>query len=291
MRRAPAALAFAVALAARAAAGAEALPAQTRVATAPVAAAAATPASGPSAAVSSAATAVPAVQDVRSTDGAPARTAPAGKPLPSVSPSSAQPAVTTTSQRQAGALRDPAPRPPTDVRVQSRFAVKAKSAQLFGGAEYLSRGDFYNSPGARVGATFYPAESIGIELHVSHYWSSLNAEAERVKKTVGLLPNSHAPSWLLLAGGRYSIGYGKLMIGGLGGAIHFEPQAFVHAGLHAHDGDVGPSFDGGLGLLMFLTPKAFARIDAAIVFDREDRSGTSVSVWGTLPSIAVGARL
>ena len=42
---------------------------------------------------------------------------------------------------------------------------------------------------------------------------------------------------------------------------------------------------------MFLTPKAFARIDAAIVFDREERSGTSVSVWGTLPSIAVGARL
>ena len=52
---------------------------------------------------------------------------------------------------------------------------------------------------------------------------------------------------MLLAGGRYSIGYGKLMIGGLGGAIHFEPQAFVHAGLHAHDGDVGPSADAGLG--------------------------------------------
>ena len=95
----------------------------------------------------------------------------------------------------------------------------------------------------------------------------------------------------MLAGGRYSIGYGKLMIGGLGGAIHFEPQAFLHAGLHAHDGDVGPSFDGGLGLLVFLTPKVFARIDAAIVFDREERSGSPVTVWGTLPSLAVGARL
>ena len=32
-------------------------------------------------------------------------------------------------------------------------------------------------------------------------------------------------------------------------------------------------------------------VATGIVFDREDRSGTSVSVWGTLPSIAVGARL
>src|SRR5262249_9444247 len=127
-------------------------------------------------------------------------------------PASASPAVTKT-QRQAGELRDPAPRPPTDVRVQSRFAVKAKAPQLFAGAEYPSRGDFYNSPGARIGVTYYPVESIGIELLVSHYWSSLNAEAERVKKTSGLIPNSHAPSWLLMAGGRYSIGYGKLLIG------------------------------------------------------------------------------
>jgi len=196
-----------------------------------------------------------------------------------------------TTQVQRGTLRDAAPRPATDVRVQSRYAVKAKTAQLFAAAEYLSRGDFYNSPGARVGAAYYPIEALGLELQVSHYWSSLNAEAERVKKTLGAIPDSHAPEWLFLAGGRYSIGYGKFMIGGLGGAIHFEPQAFIHAGLHANDGDVGPSGDAGLGLLVFLTPKLFARIDAAIVYDREDRSGQSVSVWGTLPSLGVGGTL
>jgi outer membrane beta-barrel protein len=188
-------------------------------------------------------------------------------------------------------LREPAPRPATDVRVQARFAVKAKTAQLFGGAEYLSRGDFYNSPGARIGAAYYPFESFGVELQISHYWSSLNAEGERVKRMAGLLPDSHAPSWLFLAGGRYSIGYGKLLVGGLGGAIHFEPQAFVHAGMHAHEGDVGFTADGGLGFLVYLTPKMFVRIDAAIVFDREDRSGKSVSVWGTAPSLGVGGTL
>ena len=188
-------------------------------------------------------------------------------------------------------LREPAPRPVTDVRVQSRFAVKAKTAQLFGAAEYLSRGDFYNSPGARVGGAYYPVEALGVELQIAHYWSSLNAEGERIKQMFGLLPDSHAPAWMFLLGGRYSIGYGKLMLGGLGGAIHFEPQAFVHAGLHAHDGDVGPSADAGLGLLVFLTPKLFARIDAAIVYEREDRSGGPVNVWGTVPSLGVGGTL
>jgi hypothetical protein len=219
------------------------------------------------------------------TGAAPARTTPAPAPTP------AGTRTVAAAPAPAGALHEPAPRPMTDVRVQSRFAVKAKTTQLFGAAEYLSRGDYYNSPGVRVGATYYPLEALGVELHVSHYWSSLNETAERVKRELGALPDSHAPAWLILAGGRYSIGYGKLMIGGLGGAIHFEPQAFLHVGVHAHDGDTGPSGDGGLGLLVFLTPKMFARIDAAIVYEREDRSGTTVSVWGTLPSLAVGGTL
>ena len=44
-------------------------------------------------------------------------------------------------------LHEPAPRPEAAVRVQQRFALKAKQIQIFGGFEYLSRGDFYNSPG------------------------------------------------------------------------------------------------------------------------------------------------
>jgi hypothetical protein len=177
------------------------------------------------------------------------------------------------------------------VRVQSRFAQKLKLVQVFGAVEYLSRGDFYNSPGARVGGTYYPLESLGLELQVSHYWSSLDAEAERVKETLGAIPDSHAPGWLMLAGARYSIGYGKVMVGGVGGVIHFEPQAFAHVGMHVNDGDVGPSGDVGLGFLVFLTPRLFARIDAAVVLEREQRSGQGVAVWGALPSLGVGGSL
>jgi hypothetical protein len=177
------------------------------------------------------------------------------------------------------------------VRVQSRYAQKLKLVQVFGAVEYLSRGDFYNSPGARIGGTYYPLEPLGLELQVSHYWSSLDAEAERVKDTLGAIPDSHAPGWLFLAGARYSIGYGKVMVGGLGGVVHFEPQAFAHAGMHVNDGDVGPSGDVGLGFLVFLTPRLFARIDAAVVLDRETRSGQGVTVWGALPSLGVGGTL
>jgi hypothetical protein len=211
--------------------------------------------------------------------------------VPAVSPPATAAPARPPAAPAAAPLREPAPRPVTDVRVQSRFATKAKNAQLLGAIAYLSRGDYYNSPGARIAGTYYPLESLGVELQIDHYWSSMNATAERVKRDAGLLPDSHPPAWLFLAGARYSLGYGKLMLGGLGSAIHFEPQAFIHAGVHAHDGDVGPSSDLGLGLLVFLTPKMFTRIDAAIVYEREDRSGKPVNVWGTLPSIAVGGTL
>jgi outer membrane beta-barrel protein len=190
-----------------------------------------------------------------------------------------------------GLIHEPAPRPQAAIRVQPRFAVKAHLVQVFAGAEYLSRGDFYNSPGVRVGAAYYLLEPLAVEVQASHYWSSLDATAEQVKASLGALPDSRPPGWLLLAGARYSIGYGKVMVGGLGGVIHFEPQAFAHAGVHDNDGDVGPSADAGLGFLVFLTPRLFARADAAIVFDRESRSGQTVSVWGTLPALSLGGML
>ena len=226
---------------------------------------------------------------------APNATAPNPAPGPPASPASVAQttaaAATVSLDPARGLIADPAPRPMTAVRVQARYAIKAKHVQLSAGFEYLSRGDFYISPGARITATYYLIEELGFELHVSHYWSSLNAEAERIRRTLGAIPDSHAPGWLMLAGARYSIGYGKLAVGGLDGVLHVEPQVFARGGLHMHDNDTGPSADVGLGLLVFLTPKLFARIDASLVYEREQRSGNVVSVWGVLPSIGVGTSL
>jgi hypothetical protein len=211
-------------------------------------------------------------------------------PAPAAGGASASPAAGSPGANRP-LIPEAAPRPETAVRVQQRFAVKAKLTQIFAGADYLSRGDFYNSPGLRVGAAYYVLEPLGLELQVGHFWSSLDATAEEVKTTTGTLPDSHPPGWLALVGARYSIGYGKLMVGGLGGVIHFEPQAFLHAGVHDNGGEIGPSADFGLGFLVYLMPRMFLRADVAVTLDWELRSGATKTVWGTLPALSVGAML
>jgi len=206
-------------------------------------------------------------------------------------PTTAAPTLAPAPAAKRSVIPEPAPRPATAVRVQQRFAVKAKLTQVFAGADYLSRGDFYNSPGVRVGAAYYVLEPLGVEVQVGHFWSSLDATAEQVKTITGTLPDSHPPGWLALAGARYSIGYGKLMVGGLGGVIHFEPQAFVHGGVHDNAGEVGPSADFGLGFLVYLMPRVFLRADVSVTLDWETRSGATKTVWGTLPALSVGAML
>jgi hypothetical protein len=206
-------------------------------------------------------------------------------------PTTAAPTLAPGPVTNRPLIPEPAPRPETAVRVQQRFAVKAKLTQIFAGADYLSRGDFYNSPGVRVGAAYYVLEPLGVEVQVGYFWSSLDATAQQVKTITGTLPDSHPPGLLALAGARYSIGYGKLMVGGLGGVIHFEPQAFVHGGVHDNGGEVGPSADFGLGFLVYLMPRVFLRADVSVTLDWETRSGATKTVWGTLPALSVGAML
>jgi hypothetical protein len=203
----------------------------------------------------------------------------------------ASPRAAPLAAAPPSAIAEPAPRPEAAVRVQQRFALKAKQAQIYGGFEYLSRGDFYNSPGVRLGVTYYVLEPLGLEAQLAHDWSSLDSTAEQVRTDTGLLPDSHPPGWRAMVGARYSIGYGKLMVGGLGGVVHFEPQAFLHGGIHDNGGEIGPSSDAGLGFLVFLTPRFFARVDAAVTLDFESRSGTTIGVWGALPSLGVGGTL
>jgi hypothetical protein len=214
----------------------------------------------------------------------PSQLTPLPSPLPP--PASSRPARVTAAS--ASAIQEPAPRPEAVVRVQQRFALKAKQLQIYGGFEYLSRGDFYNSPGLRVGATYYLLEPLGLEALLAYDWSSLDATAVQVRTETGFIPDSHPPGGRALVGARYSIGYGKLMVGGLGGVVHFEPQAFLHAGIHDNGGEIGPSTDAGLSFLVFLTSRVFVRVDAAVTLDFESRSGTTIGVWGALPALAAG---
>jgi hypothetical protein len=220
----------------------------------------------PRAAAGAAAEATAAAQAPGAPDGAP----PAGRaPTPS-------------------GLREPAPRPVADVRVQSRYAQNARTLQVFGGIDYLERRDFYVSPGVRVGATYFVWESLGLELQISRYFSRLNLAGLQVEQMLGVVPDSRAPTWLLVAGGRYAFGYGKMMIGGLGRAIHFQPQALVQAGAHLHDGALGPSALAGVGLMVNATPRWFFRLDGGLTVEIERRVTGTVTVLGFLPSLVSG---
>jgi hypothetical protein len=220
-----------------------------------------------------------------------AGTTPVDRPPPPATPAVAvganeSPAPARTFEPSG--LREPPPRPVAEVRVQNQFAHNAGTLQLFGGIDYLERRDFYVSPGVRVGATYFLWESLGIELQVSHYFSRLNQAGLQVEQMVGVIPDSRAPTWLVLAGGRYAMGYGKMMIGGLNHVIHFQPQAFLQAGMHVHDGSFGPSALGGIGLLVHATPRWFVRLDGGMTFEVEQRVTGTVAVLGFLPSLVTG---
>lgn len=198
------------------------------------------------------------------------------------------PPVATASPPASSGLREPPPRPAAELRVQNRFARNAGTLQLFGGVDYLERRDFYVSPGVRLGATYFIWESIGAEVQISHYFSRLNQAALEVEHMIGQLPDSRAPTWLLLAGGRYSMGYGKMMISGFGHAIHFQPQALLQGGLHIHDGSYGPSGLVGIGLLVHATPRWFFRLEGGMTLEAERRVTGTVAVLGFLPALVTG---
>ena len=121
--------------------------------------------------------------------------------LASSAPGAGAPAVVAPPVPPRSLIHETAPRPEAAIRVQQRFAAKARLVELSGGFEYLSRGDFYNSPGARISGAYYPIESLGIEARISHYWSGLDATAQEVISTNGTLPDSHAPGWVGMVGG------------------------------------------------------------------------------------------
>ncbi|HET6146933.1 MAG TPA: hypothetical protein VFH68_05335 [Polyangia bacterium] len=202
-------------------------------------------------------------------------------------------ATTTTTTTTAPTptptgLREPAPRPVAEVRIQGRYAHNVGTVQLFAGVDYLERRDFHISPGVRLGATYFVWEWLGLELQLSRYFSQLNKAGLEVEQMLGVVPDSRAPTWLLVAGGRLAFGYGKMMIAGIHRSIHFEPQALLQAGIHVHDGSIGPSGLAGLGLMIHATPRWFFRLEGGVTVEVERRVTGTTTVVGFLPSLVTG---
>jgi len=177
--------------------------------------------------------------------------------------------------------------PPVEVRVQNRFVEKAKRFEMAIGFAYLERDDFYRNPGGQFTLTYWLRESLALEAQLAGYDSVETFEARQVREQTGFLPDIRRERPAQRQGGRWSFGYGKVLLGRR--VIHFDPQIFLHAGAHVtDDGGIWPLFDGGLALATRPLARMLVRLDLGLVLEGEQRSAGYVAVFGFQPVLAVG---
>lgn len=170
-------------------------------------------------------------------------------------------------------------------RVQRRLYENAGRFEAEVGAEYLSRGDFFLSPGIAAAVRWYPLEALGLELAASRFFSFLSPVASEIRSRTGYIPDAQPPAWLFRAGARFSLGYGKLLA--FGQLLHFEPQALARLALLTGEPSVAPGFDVGAGMVVHLNPLLHLRFEVAL-FPHVERRTTWVPVMGVIPSITLG---
>jgi hypothetical protein len=173
-------------------------------------------------------------------------------------------------------------------RVQQRLLVKERHLFISGGATMLSRGDYYDSPGAVVSAAWYKSEETGIELRAAFFFSRLSAAGREVFTSTGLLPDAHRPVSLLTLGVRRSLTYGKVALGSA--VVHFDVQAGAHGGGLLTDRAFTPAASASLGLVARITPRFHAQLDVAALGSLERRS-RMVFALGVLPLLTLGVEL
>ena len=172
--------------------------------------------------------------------------------------------------------------------VQNRFSEKAGafSAHLTGITHI--RNDFYNAFGFGLDLDYYFGESFGVELRGLLIKSSLSSPALDLKERTGLTPDTYPQKGMVLAGGRYSIGYGKILLFE-NIVMHFDPQVFVHGGVAFAERRIIPSALYGLSLLNHFRWGIQLKIDIAgsVQFEERSNRGQVVS-FGFMPSIGIG---
>lgn len=174
-----------------------------------------------------------------------------------------------------------------ETRVSRQLLVKEGHAFVVAGPTWLSRADYYDSPGLLVSASFYPWESHGLELRAGYFASSLNRSARDVRRETGLLPDSHRPIGAALAGYRGSFGYGKLLVAGA--LIHFDLQATAQLGAFLTDRALTPAAAVGPAVLARINSVLHVQLDVSLTGALEQR-GSSTVVLGVLPLLGIGAR-
>jgi hypothetical protein len=174
------------------------------------------------------------------------------------------------------------------VRVEPRLFVKDRHTFLSGGATWLERGDYYNSPGAAFSGAYYLRETDAVEVRAVLFASWLGDSGEQVVRQTGLVPDAHKPVSLLAVGWRHSLTYGKVALGG--SVLHFDVQGGGDLGTLITDRAFTPALCGFFGVVARLGDLLYGQLDLGLVGTLEQRS-SQVLTAGFLPMLTLGVRL
>jgi hypothetical protein len=176
-------------------------------------------------------------------------------------------------------------------RVEPRAFRKKQSLLVRGAFTYLSRGDFWASPGVGLDLAYYPDEALGVDLvSATLFFSELTSSAATLRRETGLLPDSQKPIARLTTGGRVTLAYGKLFVEALDTVIHMDANLALHGGVLITD--KAPNLGGDVDLA--LQAAAFSHLIVWIQagwFLSYERRTTSALASGLLTAIGVGVLL
>ncbi len=175
-------------------------------------------------------------------------------------------------------------------RVDRRFVQKTGRAELSLGLGYLARGDFYQNVGLEGTFGYWLDESLALEAQAALYHAGDTDATDQVRRDLGFVPNAHREQSSVTVGGRWSIAYGKALVG-QETVVHFDPQVFGHVGLHSAEDAIGPMADFGLALGARPQRWLELRLDVAIVLQAEERRDGWAPLLGFKPLVSVGFML
>ncbi len=182
------------------------------------------------------------------------------------------------------AASDSAHRVPT---IQQRFASKSGAYYIHATTVTHVRNDFYSSFGGGVDLGLYPSENIGLELRLVGLRTRLNRSARRVQRETALVPDARPQSLWLAVGGRYSVGYGKILFFE-SKVVHFDPQLTAHIGVARAEKRWLPSAWFGMSLLAHFRYGLQARLDLAMTVQAEKRRRGWIPSAGLAPMLSIG---
>jgi hypothetical protein len=162
-------------------------------------------------------------------------------------------------------------------RVEGRMFRKSGRVITRAGFGWLSRGDLRSNPGITADLTWYPIETIGIDLLSStFFFSTLTATADALRRSTGLLPDSQKPIARLMPGARWAFAYGKLLIEDADAVVHVDAALCGHLGVLVTDRAPNPAVDLGFALQAGLQ-HAVVFLEASWLLSYEDRTTSSLA--------------